>query len=480
MEYRTIEGVELVTVGMEWHAASGEETFTFENLSDAVEAANEDPHIIDPRVKLGHTSEVNGALNHIDPFEALGDAAPAFGRVVNLRLANDGAVLLGDFVEVPAWLADAMPSAYPNRSIEARRMVETEGGKHYSMVLTAVALLGPVLPACTELEDIERVLIEGPSGVAAASNPHPEEGRMTEITASVATGTIRERFNFDWAMDSDNGVEQDTYWWWARDVRVDPNEIIADDTEGGLWSVPFETDGKDEVTFGEPVRVREEFVPVTASATSVVAKLRDRKDQRVLASNLERPEKPAPKAAASQPEEEDTMDAKAIRESLGLAESATDEQVLAKAAELKEAGEEEQPEGEETPEGTEEATGGEPATPEAVAASHGQVVDKQAFAQLQEDAKAGRDARASQLSAERAQIVTDAVKAGKFPPSAEAAYREQLDKGGEIEASTRKFIDGLPDNTVPVEETGITAAKTDEAEMGQIMAAFGKNQKAAA
>lgn len=479
MEYRTVEGVELVTVGMEWHAASGEETFTFENLSDAVEAANGDPHIIDPRVKLGHTSEVNGALNHIDPFEALGDAAPAFGRVVNLRLTNDGAVLLGDFVEVPAWLADALPSAYPNRSIEARRMVETEGGKHYSMVLTAVALLGPVLPACTELEDIERVLVEGPSGVAAASNPHPEEGRMTEITASVATGTIRERFNFDWAMDSDNGVEQDTYWWWARDVRVDPNEIIADDTEGGLWSVPFETDGKDEVTFGEPVRVREEFVPVSASATSVVANLRDRKDQRVLASNLERPEKPAPNTAASQPEEESTMDAKAIRESLGLAESATDEEVLAKAAELKEAGEgepagdggEENPE--ETPEGEGSPEGGE------VAASRGVTVDKEALAELQAKAERGDKAHQTLLSGEREKIVKDAVAAGKFPPSAEAAYREQLDKGGEIEAATREFIAKLAANTVPVEETGV-AAEADTEWKDRVMASFpGRNRKAA-
>src|ERR1044072_7770248 len=247
MEYVTIEGVELAAVGMEWHAASGDEAFTFESLADAVEAANNDPHIVSPRIRLGHTSDLNHGEGY-DPFEELGDAVPAFGTVTNLRLTNDGAMLVGDFVEVPEWLAAAIPSAYPTRSIQARRMVTTEGSKTYSMVLTAVSLLGPIEPAVKTLDDLERLLVEGPD-VEAATNPNPEEGPMPEtVAASVDVNTIRERFNFDWAMSEPvDGL--DTYYWWAISVRVDPAEVIAEDEEGQLWSVSWSTGGKNENTF---------------------------------------------------------------------------------------------------------------------------------------------------------------------------------------------------------------------------------------
>jgi hypothetical protein len=447
MEYVTVTGVEIATVGMEWRASTGPFTCTFENLADAATAANDDPLIITPRLKLGHTSMINGEARIVDPFAELGDGAPAFGRVINLRLESAGAKLVGDFIEVPEWLGEALPSAYPGRSMECRQFVDTEGGKHYSAVISAVSLLGPIEPAIKDLADLERFLIEGPTAAEIAAATTPEEGRMSEtIDASVATGTIRERFNWDWAMG--NPIDDvDTYYWWCRDVRVDPNEVIADDTEGGTWSVPFETDGKDEVTFGTPVQVREEFVPIAASAEGVAAAVRQRVDQRVLASNLERPEKPAPKPAASaQPDnEEDTMDAKAIRDSLGLAEDATDEEVIAKGQELREAATE--GETEETTETTEAA---EVETPEPVAAS----VDPAALEDLKSDAAAGRVARTTQLKAERDGIIETALKAGKFPPVSAASYRDQLEKGGDIEASTRKFLDELAEGVVPVTEMG--------------------------
>jgi hypothetical protein len=498
MEYRTIEGVELATVGMDWPVSAGEGTFTFENLADAVTAANDDPHIRVPRGKLGHQSDLNGELRVVSPFEALGDAEPAFGLYVNLRLANDDAAVVADWVEVPEWLAIAAPSAFPSRSIEAARDVETEGGKRYSMVITAVSCLGARLPAVTDLDDLQRFMVEGPDLNAVAATHTPEEGRMPESTAaSIDVGTIRQRFNWEWTVDNDSDL--DTYWWWARSVRVDPLEIIADDDEGNLFLIPVSTDGKDEVTFGEPVPVREEFVPVAATATSVVANFRDRKEQKVLASNLERPDKPAPKTAASvQPDnEEDTMDPKQIRESLGLAEDATDEEVLSKAAELREAGEGEptpDPEGEGEPsgDGGEPEAGGEgDASGEGVAASRGQVVDKDALAQLQEDAKAGREARAAQLEAEDGDLLQACVGKGRIPPSAQASYESQLEKGrtaqlsgadgGELRASTRKFLEELPDNTLPVKEVGVATTEASRLDHERVMASFPgrRNQQAA-
>jgi|GEM_PF-1224858 len=456
MEYRTVTGVELATVGMEWPVSAGEGTFTFENLADAVTAANDDPHIRIPRGKLGHLSEINGELRTVSPFEAIGDAEPSFGLYTNLRLTNEGAALVADWVEVPAWLAIAAPSAFPSRSIEAARDVVTEGGKKYTMVVTAVSSLGARLPAVTDLDDLERFMVEGPDLDAVAAAHDPEEGRMPESTAaSIDVGTIRQRFNWEWTVEND--AEHDTYWWWARSVRVDPLEIIADDDEGGLYLIPITTDGKDEIAFGEPQPVREEFVPVNASATSVVANFRDRKGQQILASDLERPEKPAPKTAASsqsEPQEDDmSIDLDKLRGRLGLPDDATEEQIneaLAKEPETPEAPETPTDEISETP----EVETPEPVAASSAASERGVTIDKDALAQLQAQAKAGGEAREEQLDTDRTTYLNAAVGKGKFPPSAKAAYREQLDKGGDIEVATRKFIDELPDNTVPVSETG--------------------------
>jgi hypothetical protein len=179
----TIPDVELITVGMDWPGSNGDLTFRFDHLEDAVIAANEDPHIQLPRIKIGHTDpRFNTEMEHDhDPFWVFDDGEPALGSIENLRLENSGSVLVGDFVRVPLWLAEIMPAAYPSRSIEGayidnRWRVVTPGGKEYSFVLTAVALLGIFRPACEDLEDREAFLTEGdgveyvtPEEIAAAA-----------------------------------------------------------------------------------------------------------------------------------------------------------------------------------------------------------------------------------------------------------------------------------------------------------------------
>lgn len=164
----TISEVELVSVGMDWPGSNGSLTFRFDHLQDATVAANEDPHIQLPRIKIGHMDprfNTETEFDH-DPFHEFDDGEPALGSVENLQLVNDGAVLIGDFVRVPYWLASIMPAAYPSRSVEGAFLdgqwkVETPGGKEYSFVLTAVALLGIFRPAVEDLEDLEAFLIEG-------------------------------------------------------------------------------------------------------------------------------------------------------------------------------------------------------------------------------------------------------------------------------------------------------------------------------
>lgn len=164
VEYVTVPDVELVAIGIEWPSATGDITVTLEHLVDMMVAANDDPLIRPPRVKLGHSRlqpDVDGLreLGDGDPFW---DGAPVFGTAQNLRLNNDGGRLVADLVEVPDWLAEAIPSAWPNRSCEWTWDVETEGGKRYSAVLTAVSLLGERQHAIKNLADVQRLIEQGP------------------------------------------------------------------------------------------------------------------------------------------------------------------------------------------------------------------------------------------------------------------------------------------------------------------------------
>ncbi len=296
-----LRGVELATAGMEWRGSNGPCTITLGHLADAVVACNDDPHVQPPRIRLGHESQINGDGPRYDPFAALGDAEPSFGVFRNLRTINDGAVLVGDADNVPAWLAEIAASAYPNRSVEAvwdiasaNTDVQTDGGRRYQMVLTAVALLGVYLPAVSDLEDLQALMADGPSALASKTD------LAGSAAMSVSYDTVRHRFNWSWAVDREgNDFDGDTTWWWARDVRFDPNEVVADDEEGNLWSVPFSTDGEDAITFAEPARVRQTYVPVAASMASFARP--DKQAERPAAIAASKPSrKPAASAATTQ------------------------------------------------------------------------------------------------------------------------------------------------------------------------------------
>lgn len=170
-EYVTVAAVELLSAGMNHRGLTGVYYVTSEHLADMV-AAQHDPLIRRPRVKLGHLSALFQTLDGMNDPAVLADAEPAFGSVANLRVDQGGVKLLGDLIEVPAWLAEAMPSAYPTRSSEWVWDYETAGGKKYTAVLTDVALGGVWEPAVEDLADITRgqavaalatLLAEGPA-----------------------------------------------------------------------------------------------------------------------------------------------------------------------------------------------------------------------------------------------------------------------------------------------------------------------------
>ncbi len=163
MEYVTIEGVELIGLGIDWPTAPQASNITLENLVDVVVAANEDPLIRPPRIKLGHSrlQPTDGGFTELGDFDPEWDGAPIFGTAQNLRLNDYGSKVVADFVEVPDWLADVIPSAWPARSCEWTGPVKTEGDRSYSMVLTAVSLLGERQHAIKNLADVRRLIETG-------------------------------------------------------------------------------------------------------------------------------------------------------------------------------------------------------------------------------------------------------------------------------------------------------------------------------
>jgi len=463
--------VPLMTVGMSWPASTGPVTITMQHLEDAVAAAS-DPHIQAPRIKLGHSSSINGDHEDHNPFAALGDAEPSFGQFVNLRTVNDGAVLVGDADNVIAWLALSAPSTYPNRSAEATWAVEpptfdvqTAGGKRYSMCLTAVSFLGVELPAIGDLKDLSELIMDGPSALTAAKTPAAlaADGRAA---LSISEDEIRQRFNFDWAMDEENGAAEDTYWWWCREVRVSEGEVIADDDEGHLWMVPF-TDADGVTTFGEPGEVRKTYIPVAASVAQVACFARPSKPQRPPVAAGTTP------AAITRPDQGvNTMDDD-VREFLvarGIdPEKATDVQINAASVLMAE-----QPAAEVEP--PPEAAPPEIAPPAAEvveapetervpvaaakpdAASLTMAVDRtqweQTQATLAEYRKDRRDTERGKLDGE----IATALSKGRITPASREAWRASIDPGDSPDAATRAraeaqlaALHSLPEGLVPLE-----------------------------
>lgn len=142
-ELATIKDVPLLRVGT-FNASTGEFSADRAMLA-AIVRAWESGYTNDPVLKLGHQGH-----------KASDDSGRAYGQVTNLRIAEGGDVLLGDYVNVPKTLADELPSAYPYRSVElainvTRRDEAGEVLDTYDAVLTALALLGDTEPAVAGL-----------------------------------------------------------------------------------------------------------------------------------------------------------------------------------------------------------------------------------------------------------------------------------------------------------------------------------------
>jgi hypothetical protein len=466
MSLVTIPNVEICSTGT-WMASTGQVTFTEDDLTAAL-AATEDPAVKEPRLIIGHTDGT--APPGMSPNEGFFGEQPCLGRFTNLRLAENNQTLMGDLIGVPQWLADILPTAYPNRSIEGYWDVVSATGKEHGFIIPRVALLGVNLPAVATLEDLQAMFSEeGPEGVTltkvgervAANRPGE---RPTHVAASVQYEDVRRDFYQDFA-------EGDRYWWWIRAVYVDPPILIVDDDEGGLWSVPYSVAG-DSAEFGEPIQVITQYVEkdsgkVAASKPHTVGHQYTKAESRP--ADRQRPNKEAQMARVSA-----SIDVSALRSRLGLTEDqlpddATEDQINealttpapGTSPDPAVTAHPDQPEA-----GTPEAGALQPGEPSEGGANRGslgpgqqddvnasgRVVDAETLAQLQRDAAAGREARAEQLRVERTAFVSAAVSDGRIPPTRRDHYLTLMERD---DAGTREFLNSLtPGASVPTGELG--------------------------
>ncbi|WP_193048199.1 hypothetical protein [Mycolicibacterium baixiangningiae] len=179
----SIPNVDLVRVGVH-EISTGTWRVDAADLADAV-AAHRAGVVRAPVVKLGHTG--------------MGDAAPALGRVTNLRLAEGGAVLAADFEGVPKAVAAVIRSAYPQRSVEGwTNFTDPASGRTYRFVLTAVALLGAEMPGVdglTDLGDVAALYGVAAKRVAIAGSTTPATYDDTGRSRAVQVAAARRRRN---------------------------------------------------------------------------------------------------------------------------------------------------------------------------------------------------------------------------------------------------------------------------------------------
>jgi hypothetical protein len=252
----TRANVPIIGTGIEYPLATGPTTFTLEDLADAV-AAQDDPCVPKPRIWLGHTDDVR---IHGDRTNGIPSGEPAVGKVTNMHLEHDGHVIIGDLEGIPVWLDNIFASAFPGRSIEGKFNFKTPTGKKWRLVISELALLGVKWPGVTSLEDIASLYTEaGPEGVIVTEATEGQPvAAVTEVNQRAIAGQVTvEDLRRSWY--DGNRSDPTKSMWWIRSIYLEPNELICDDDQGGLWRVPFEVKD-DTAEFGEAKQVKIKYV----------------------------------------------------------------------------------------------------------------------------------------------------------------------------------------------------------------------------
>jgi len=462
-ELATVTRIPVAAVGWYDLFIGGKGTYlSAEDLAAAADAAS-DPHIKEPRIKLGHESD-------------WGDAEPNFGFLRNMDFDADSGVLYADLAEIPQWLVDFLPVAYPARSIEGSRNVQTNAKRKHQLVITALSMLGVVLPGVSNLEDLSEFYgAEAPKGVVINVTEQEEQlpvkAKMT-VKAAVEMDDIRRAF---WAKFGNKPGE----YWWLRAVTLDPDTAIAQDEETGqLYKIPFQIEGQ-AIEFGEPVSVFIEYVedqPVAAATMVFASADESRPPDQEAQMGKEKEEKVA--AAPNRDQ---------LRQFLGLPEDADDEAIDEALTATKE-NEDPPPDGKvpkhappsgdnpdlDNPPGEkEEPTPAQQGLEERddvsamakkLAAAGLAVVDQATLTQLKAGATVALRREEQDTKLRHGHLVNDAIKAGKIPPVVREHYITLM---AADEKGTSALLAAMPEGLLPVDEKGTTKDPDDQIAAGQ-------------
>ena len=441
--------VEIAQTG-QWDISTGRVTLTDDDFANAI-TAMECPAIRKPVLKLGHQEAMPSGVT-----KQRTDGEPAIGYIDNMATADDGHTIVGDYTGMPGWLAAIIPSAYPDRSMEASWDFKCQLGHVHPFVITAVSLLGVTPPGIGTLDTLADVanlygVMASVPVSAGFSVSIQAKGESTmpspqpiQVAAGVTTEDVRRAYY-------DSGV---AYTTWIKEMSLDPLQLITvDEATGEYARVPI-TLTDDGATFGDAVPVEIEYVdaPATAAASRMVYASKDESRQGFKPARVEKDLPPAKaidrvhKASTKDDDKGGTgMDPVKLKEALGLAPDASDDDVrTALAAALPTptppAPEMEKPISGPIPEGT-------------------MMLDASVVRKLQEGAAQGVAAMAAIQKNTRDTVIAAAIADGKFPPSRREHYELMWD-GDPV--GTETHIKRLAAGVIPLQASGYAGTETYE------------------
>jgi hypothetical protein len=428
----TIRGVEIASVGF-WNISTAEDWHpSAEDLAAAV-AAMDCPAVRRPTLKFGHTGTP-------------GSGDPSIGLIDDLRLADDGQTLIGDYVGVPAWLAAAdsegrsvIASAYPDRSGEFESNYVCQLGHVHPFVVHAVALLGVVQPGIGTLESLYDLFTKAPE----------KETEMAKAAVEQAGTSI------DDVRRSYYDGPGSNWYLWIREMFIEPAELIVqNDEDDTIERVSYTITGDGEVEFGDSQQVKVEYVNARASAQKPAVAFASRAEARngVAAQQI-----PSAAEAEVNKGKEGAMPTlkEGLAQKLGIAADADDETVL-------KALDEALTERADTT-ASQDADGDIPAEQlVAAAAKAGLVlVNAEKFDETVQAAQLGAQAFARQLRDSDTALVEAAIRDGKFPPAQRDHYLAMLDTDRD---RTTTLIGQMAKGFIPVAEVGHNHVPQNEKE----------------
>ena len=414
----TVRRVELGEVGR-WDISNIEGwSPTLEDFQSCV-AALDCEAVRKPVLKFGHSGQP-------------GQGDPAIGYIDNLAVTDDE-VLVGDYLGIPAWLADVddqglsvIASAYPDRSGEWEHDYVCQLGHTHPMVLHAMALLGVVRPGIGTLQSLHDLFTTPPETLMPAAGTAPQ--------AMTTPDDVR------MAYYNGPGSSWDL---WIKEQYIEPAELIVmNEADNTLQRVPYTVSATDEISFGDPQTVKVQYVAARAADGRQIA----------FASKAEARPGPAPKTPAAAPAPgpvaagdttpkevgmSDTL-LDGLRKQLGLADDADEATVLA-------ANQEALTERADTPPAAPPAA--EP--PAADAVPEGMVLIPAAALQDLQSSAATTTVLAAESHANKRKTALDAHRT-KFAPASRTAWEKQYDLDPD---GTVKYLAGAP-VIVPLEALG--------------------------